>query len=109
MDSVIDEQDNIQLTQNMTIDELKDCIMSFASNKSPGIDGIPGEFYQLYWDIIKNEFHEMVLCVLDDLLLSESQRKALVILIEKGEDRTLLSSWRPISLLCVDNCWCKYS
>ena len=35
-------------------------------------------------------------------MLSESQRKAVIILIEKGDDPTLLSFWRPISLLCVD-------
>ena len=44
----------------------------------------------------------MVLYSLSNLTLFESQYKTLLILIERGEDPTLLSSWRPISLLCVD-------
>ena len=32
----------------------------------------------------------------------KSQCKAVIVLIEKGEDLEYLSSWRPISLLCVD-------
>ena len=102
VEKVIDDQENTQLTKDMTLDELSDCIKSLDHKKSPGIDGIQAEFYQLYWDIIKEEFYEMVLYSLNNLTLSESQYKALIILIEKGEDPSLLSSWRPISLLCVD-------
>ena len=31
-----------------------------------------------------------------------SQKKAVIVLILKGRDYSLLSSWRPISLICVD-------
>ena len=35
--------------------------------------------------------------------MSNSQRKAVVTLIEKqGKDRTLIENWRPISLINVD-------
>ena len=34
--------------------------------------------------------------------LTESQRKALIVLIFKGGDNNLISSWRPISLISVD-------
>ena len=34
--------------------------------------------------------------------LTDSQKKAIVILLFKGGDCQLLSSWRPISLICVD-------
>ena len=34
--------------------------------------------------------------------LTETQRKAIIILIFKGGDCELISSWRPISLICVD-------
>ena len=67
----------------MTLDDLYDCIKSLDHKKSPGIDGIPAVFYQLYWDIIKEKFYEMVLYSLNNVTLSESQYKALIILIEK--------------------------
>ena len=34
--------------------------------------------------------------------LSNSQRQAVIVLLDKGKDRTLLKNWRPISLLNVD-------
>ena len=76
--------------------------MNMDKNKSPGIDGIPIEFYQTFWDIIKVELLEIINESLSNSTLSESQLKAIVVLIEKGDDPTRLSSWRPISLLCVD-------
>ena len=60
------------------------------------------EFYHTYWDIIKHEICEVVNQALNLENLSETQRKALIVLIEKGDDTMFLSSWRPISLLCVD-------
>ena len=79
VEKVIDDHENTQLTKDMTLDELSDCIKSLDHKKSPGIDGIPAEFYQLYWDIIKEELYEMVLYSLNNLTLSESQYKALII------------------------------
>ena len=74
--------------------------MSIDRNKSPGID--PIEFYQTFWDVIKFELLEIINESLSGNTLSETQLKAVIVLIEKGEDPTILSSWRPISLLCVD-------
>ena len=34
--------------------------------------------------------------------MSETQRKAIIVLLFKGGDSQLISSWRPISLICVD-------
>ena len=102
IDQVINDRDNLNLTEDLTIDELHTIIKSMEPNKSPGIDGIPVEFYQIFWDIIKLELFELIQYLLSANTLSETQRKAIIVLIEKGEDLNFLSSWRPISLLCVD-------
>ena len=102
VDQVVTVDENVNLKQNITLDELQDIINSMDKNKSPGIDGIPVEFYQTHWEVIKHELCEIVNESMSVNLLSESQRKAVIVLIEKGDDPTLLSSWRPISLLCVD-------
>ena len=102
IEKVINDSDNLNLTEDITIDELHTIIKNMEPNKSPGIDGIPVEFYQTYWDIIKLELFELVQYLLSVNTLSETQRKAVIVLIEKGDDLTFLSSWRPISLLCVD-------
>ena len=103
VDQVVTEDDNENLVEDISIDELHAIIKSMEPNKSPGIDGIPVEFYQTFWDIIKLELFEVIQYSLSINTLSETQRKAVIVLIEKGDDLTFLSSWRPISLLCVDN------
>jgi hypothetical protein len=34
--------------------------------------------------------------------LSETQKRGIITLLDKGKDRTLLQNWRPITLLNVD-------
>ena len=71
-------------------------------NKSPGIDGIPIEFYLCYWDVIKEEMCQIILNITNGILLGDNQRKAVITLLPKEGDLTILKSWRPISLLCCD-------
>ena len=76
---------------------------SMANNKSPGNDGLSKEFYVCF-------FQEIRSCLLDVLnlsfthgQLSNSQRQAMITLIEKkGKDKRFLKNWRPISLINVD-------
>ena len=72
-------------------------------NKSPGIDGIPVEFFIELWDIIKNEMCQIFNGIISNLKLEGNQNLGIITLISKdNEDEKKLSSWRPISLLCVD-------
>lgn len=63
--------------------DIRETIFSSANNKCPGIDGIPIEFYKIFWDDIK---HELKL-VLENMVLietlSNSQITALITLISK--------------------------
>ena len=69
---VITEEDNDILKHVITLDELCDIIFSMDINKSPGIDGIPVEFYHTYWDIIKHEICEVINKALNSENLSET-------------------------------------
>ncbi len=71
-------------------------------NKSPGDDGIPLEFYIAYWDIIKVELCDIFNTIIDSLRLEKRKNTGIISLIYKGGAEKYLSSWRPISLLCVD-------
>ena len=71
-------------------------------NKSPGIDGLPVEFFLHFWYLIKNEVSQIIKNHINGFLLGENQRKAVITLIPKEGDLSLLKSWRPISLLCCD-------
>ena len=95
-----DERDSIE--GKITMDEATKAIRSLKPNKSPGLDGIPSEFYVKFWDkigdIIVKSFNESY----DDGELSESQRMAVISLIFKKGDAQLLQNYRPISLTNSD-------
>ncbi|WAR01916.1 YTX2-like protein, partial [Mya arenaria] len=71
-------------------------------SKSPGIDGIPAEWYQKFWYIIKHDFVELTTEILSTNKLCDTQYKGVLTLIYKNGDRGDLKNWRPLSILCVD-------
>ena len=72
------------------------------NNKSPGCDGIPVEFYKTFWA----DIHTFLIDSLDDAYqvgeLSTTQKRGILSLIFKKNDKELLKNWRPISLLNTD-------
>ena len=73
-----------------------------ALNKTPGIDGLPVEFYIENWEILSDILLELYNAILHTGSLGESQRKGLVTLIPKSENVMYIENYRPISLLCID-------
>ena len=71
-------------------------------NKSPGLDGIPYEFYETFWDVIGPHFLAMVHHVLERGAVLQSQGKAAVRLIPKVPNPVKITDYRPISLLNTD-------
>ena len=102
IEKCVSENDNKSLISFISDEEIYLTIKSFNNNKSPGIDGLPIEFYINFFHIIRTEFCEMIRNSFRIKKLTDSQRKAIIILLFKGGDCKLLSSRRPISLICVD-------
>ena len=98
----ITNSDNEDLTKNVDEFEIFSTIRNMGLSKSPGIDGIPLEFYIAYWEIIKVELCEIYNTIISSLLLEDRQNMGVISLIYKGGAKEYLNSWRPISLLCVD-------
>ena len=57
--------------------------MSMAKGKAPGHDGMPIEFFQLYWNSIGEDFHKMVNQSIEDGAFHEGITKRLIRLIPK--------------------------
>jgi len=96
------EEEKTQCEGPISVEECRKTIKLFRKNKSPGNDGLPIEFYQKFWPI----FGQLVVDSFNTGYMtgqmSVSQRQAVVTLLDKGKDRSLLKNWRPISLLNVD-------
>lgn len=51
----LSDADNDTLCRDFTEAEVKDALFDMAANRAPGPDNIPAEFYQVCWDIVKND------------------------------------------------------
>ena len=51
----VTDLENEILTSPFMMDEVKKAIFQMEHNKAPGPDGFPAEFYQAFWDIIKDD------------------------------------------------------
>ena len=87
----------------ITIDECQNIIKTFPLGKTPGNDGLPIEFYNVFWPSIGELLVKCFNEAYERKEMSNSQRQGVITLIEKtGRDRTYLENWRPISLTNVD-------
>ena len=73
------------------------------NNKSPGNDALSKEFYECFWDEIKNTFLASIHRAFLNQELSISQIQAVIkMLVKKDKDKRFLKNWGPISLLNTD-------
>ena len=78
-------------------------LQTFQKNKTPGNDGLTIEFYVAFWSLIGRPLVDCINYSYDFGELSNSQKQAIINLIEKkGKDKRLIKNWRPISLINVD-------
>ena len=98
----ISGEDKLKLDSPLTIKELEKAVMSLLNNKSPGPDGITGEFYKKFWYLIRDRF----LAYLNATKLlgfKEYRNTSSTTLIykHKGEVYDLMN-YRPIALINID-------
>jgi hypothetical protein len=70
--------------------------------KSPGLDGIINEFYQIFWDKIKEDLFEVLLEIVDKFEICNYQCRGMLTLLRKGGDRDNIRNCRPMTLLNSD-------
>ena len=63
-----------------------------STNKSPGSDGLPVEFYRCFWGLIGPDLAE-ILNYFQHGSLSETQRRGIIRLLYKKEDPLELKNW----------------
>lgn len=70
-----------------------------SSGHAPGIDGLSAEFYTSFWNVIDENFYNVIGECFKNGVLPNSQRAVLSLLPLNGE-LGLLKNWRPVSLMC---------
>ena len=91
------------LEKDITIDDLFYALKESNNNKTPGCDGIPIEFYKMFWNKIKFILHNAILYAYKNNTLHISARRGVICLIpKKGKDINYIKNWRPLTLLNTD-------
>ncbi len=90
------------LDQIVTLEELEKAVQKLQKGKSPGPDGIPAEFYQLFWDKIKHMYLAFINAVKASCFpISKNVSVTTLIYKDRGE-KSSLTNYRPIALMNVD-------
>ena len=99
----LSENEKLLCEGMITARECEIAIKDMKNGKSPGSDGINVEFYKMFWHDIKSDLINALNFSLENSCLSQLQAQSLITLIPKqNKDLSILSNWRPISLLNID-------
>ena len=92
-----------QQETQITMEDLQEAIKGMNNNKTPGQDGLPIDFYKVFWEQLKTPFFQMVQQVYREKTLHPTARKGILNLIPKAnKDTRHVKNLRPITLLNTD-------
>ena len=98
----ISQEDFERLESPISLQELGKAVKQLANQKCPGVDGLPIDWYKVFWNKIKYFLHDVILEIVQQQKLHLSARRGLISLMEKLGDPLKITQWRPISLLVSD-------
>ena len=102
LDSTLTSEDQALCEGELTVEECHAALSHMESGKSPGIDGLPAEFYSRFWGQLGRDLAETLNFSFQEGFLSASQRQGILRLLFKKDDPLSLKNWRPIALLNLD-------
>lgn len=102
VDTTLSLEDRTLCERTITKSEVQSCLRKLSNSKCPGIDGLPVEFYKLFWPQLSDAYMDLLNECFQTKELPLTMRTSIITLIYKKGERTSLSNYRPISLLCAD-------
>ena len=100
---IISTEEMEMLKQPPTLKEVSEAVANLPNNKVGGTDGIPIDFYKMFWPKLKKFIHNLILEIIEVKKMHLSARRGIISLLEKIEKNPLfLKNWRPLSLLNSD-------
>jgi hypothetical protein len=93
--------ENEFLTDIFSKSEVRAAVFQMEHNKAPSPDGFPPEFYQVFWDLIKDDLMALFMEFHERTLSLNSLNFGTLILLPKKKDAKVIQQYRPICLLNV--------
>ena len=100
--TTLTEAQRLFLDSPITLAELTQAVGELPSQKSPGMDGIPIEFYQQFWPVLKVNFLQYITHVTTHGFSAARNVGVTKLLYKEKGDPTELANYRPLTLLNCD-------
>ena len=97
----VSQLENEYLTDTFSQEEVRAAIFQMEHNKAPGLDGFPPEFYQVFWNLIKDDLMALFTDFHQGNLPLNRLNFGTIILLPKKKDAKVIWQYRPICLLNV--------
>lgn len=91
------ESKDLEMTRDVTAEEIKTALFSIADDKAPGPDGFTAKFFKTCWNIIRSDFIAAIRFFFNTLCLPRSVNSTIIALVPKVENPESMSDFRPIS------------
>ncbi|GJY75790.1 RNA-directed DNA polymerase, eukaryota [Tanacetum coccineum] len=88
-----------ELESSISQDEIKKAVWDYGTNKSPGPDGFTFEFFQKYWNVLKQDIVAAIHQFFDSGKFPPDCNSSFIALIPKIQDAKIVKDFRPISLI----------
>ena len=99
---ISDEEKN-EADNPITTSEINQAILDLNTQKTPGCDGLPVEFYRVFAAEIITLLHQMYIqCLFDGELGMTARRGVLTLIPKKGKNPIEIKNNRPLTMLNVD-------
>ena len=100
-----EQQQSCELTVNNQ--EIKDAMKDMKNDKTPGIDGIPIDFYKFFWVDLGHFLIRSIQGAFEVGELSITQKRGIITCIPKGDKPREYLNKRPLGLTApLSNCLC---
>ena len=97
----VSQLENEFLVEPFSQEEVRVAIFQMEHNKAPGPDGFPPEFYQVFWNVLKDDLMDLFLDFHQGNLSLSRFNFGTIILLPKKEDAKVIQQYKPICLLNV--------
>ena len=102
-DTVLNDEQRNNCEGLLTERECLAALKTMEQGKTPGSDGLPSEFYRVFWTNISNLLINALNYAHETSQLSITQRRGVIKLIPKKDaEPYFIKNWRPLTLLNCD-------
>jgi hypothetical protein len=97
----LSNEENSLLTADFSVKEVFEAISQMELNKAAGPDGFPAEFYQTFWEVIKDDLMAVFVQFQQGTLPLYKLNFGVITLLPKKENVVQIQQYSPICLLNV--------